>query len=50
MPRHKEAMKDAVSCDKPRGAAKQALRPGDLRMGQPAGGNTSASYAESIGV
>ena len=50
MPWHKEAMKDAVSCDKPRGAAKQALIPGDVRMGQPVGGNTSTSYAEFIGV
>jgi len=28
MPRQRKAMKDAVSCEKPRGAAKQALNRG----------------------
>ena len=35
MPWHWEAKKDVASCDKPRGAAKQALSPGDFRMGKP---------------
>ena len=34
MPWHREATKDAASCDKPRGAA-NTLRSVDLRMGQP---------------
>jgi len=34
MPRLLEAMKDAVSCDKPRGDA-HSLRSGGFRMGQP---------------
>ena len=50
MPRHKKAMKDVVSCDKLREAAKLALRPGDFRMGQPAGGNAPASCTEYIGA
>ena len=36
MPWLSEAMKDAISCEKPRGAA-NTLRSVDLRMGQPAG-------------
>ena len=38
MPRHEEAMKDVVSCEKPRVGAND-LRPGDIRMGQPVTGN-----------
>jgi hypothetical protein len=34
MPWHKQAMKDVVSCDKPRGDA-NSLRSGDFRMGKP---------------
>ena len=41
-------MKDAVSCDKPRGAASR-LRSGDFRMGKPTGINLSVSSAEFIG-
>ena len=36
MPWHKEAMKDVISCDKPRGGA-NTLRSVDLRMGKPGG-------------
>ena len=36
MPRLQKAMKDVVSCEKPRRAANR-LRPGDVRMGQPGG-------------
>jgi hypothetical protein len=50
MPWHEEAMKDAVSCDKPRGAAKQVLLPGDVRMGQPDGVHTPSLQAEYIGL
>ena len=39
MPWRQEAMKDVVSCDKPRGAAKQALIRGFLN-----GGTRSASW------
>ena len=34
MPWHQEPMKDAISCDKLRGAANE-LRSGDFRMGKP---------------
>ena len=34
MPRHMEAMKDVISCDKPRVGANN-LRTGDFRMGKP---------------
>ena len=34
MPRLSEAMKDVISCDKPRGSA-NATRSVDFRMGQP---------------
>ena len=34
MPRHTQAMKDVLSCEKPRGGAKD-LRSVDVRMGQP---------------
>ena len=49
MPWHKEATKDVASCDKPRGAAKQALLPVDFRMGQPGGSHRPSSAAEYIG-
>ena len=48
MPWCQEAMKDVVSCDKPRGAAKQALirgfPNGETRLSKP-----QASLAEYIG-
>ncbi len=34
MPWHQEPMKDAISCEKLRGAANE-LRSGDIRMGKP---------------
>ena len=49
MPWHEEAMKDVVNCDKPRGVVKQALLPGDFRMGQPGGFHSPSSAAEFIG-
>ena len=48
MPWHKKAMKDVVSCDKPRVGANN-LRPVDLRMGQPNPGNAGLLPAEYIG-
>ena len=48
MPWHKKAMKDVVSCDKPRGDANNC-RSGDFRMGQPFRRNGRKSSAESIG-
>ena len=48
MPRHMEAMKDVVSCDKLRVGANN-LRPGDLRMGQPVSSNVETLPAEYIG-
>ncbi len=48
MPRCQKAMKDVVSCDKPRGAANR-LRSGDFRMGQPAASNVAVSMPEHIG-
>ena len=38
MPRHWKAMKDVVTCDKPRIDGSN-LRPGDFRMGQPNASN-----------
>ena len=46
MPWRTKAMKDVVSCDKPRGAASR-LRSGDFRMGQPRTGNAVRSVSES---
>ena len=40
-------MKDAASCDKPRGGA-NGLRSGDLRMGEPSRGNALLPGAEHI--
>lgn len=48
MPWHKKAMKDVVSCDKPRIGANN-LRSGDFRMGQPVRRNGRTPAAEYIG-
>ncbi len=48
MPWHKKAMKDVVSCDKPRGDANN-LRSEDLRMGKPFRRHGRKSPAEYIG-
>ena len=48
MPWHEKAMKDVVSCDKPRIGANN-LRPEDFRMGKPDPGNAGSLPAESIG-
>ena len=48
MPWLSEAMKDVISCDKPRLAA-NTLLPGDFRMGQPSAGNTALLLPEYIG-
>jgi hypothetical protein len=48
MPRHVKAMKDVVSCDKPRIGANN-LRPEDFRMGKPGTGNAVSSLPEYIG-
>ena len=48
MPWHEKAMKDVVSCDKPRIGANNH-RPGDLRMGKPGTGNAVSSLPEYIG-
>ena len=48
MPWHEKAMKDVVSCDKPRVGANN-LKPGDFRMGQPDTGNAVSLLAEYIG-
>jgi len=45
MPWHEEAMKDVVSCDKPRVGANN-LKPGDFRMGQPISSNVEILPAE----
>ena len=41
-------MKDAASCDKPRGAA-NTLRSEDFRMGKPGGGHAPSRRSEYIG-
>ena len=41
-------MKDAASCDKPRGAASRR-RSGDFRMGKPDAGQAASSVAEFMG-
>ncbi len=48
MPWHEKAMKDVVSCDKPRVGANN-LRLGDFRMGQPSASYVAELPAESIG-
>ena len=47
MPWHGKAMKDVVSCDKPRVGANN-LRSGDFRMGQPSAGNAALPLSEFI--
>ena len=47
MPWYMEAMKDVISCDKPRVGANN-LRSGDFRMGQPDVGNAASSLGELI--
>ena len=49
MPWHQKAMKDVVTCDKPRKDG-NGLRPGDLLMGQPVPGNAGTLHTESIGM
>jgi hypothetical protein len=49
MPWHKQAMKDVVTCDKPRIGGSN-LRPGDLRMEQSTSRNGLVLYAEYIGI
>ena len=49
MPRHTEAMKDVVSCDKLRRGANN-LRSADFRMGKPGRGHARSSYDEYIVV
>ncbi len=44
MPWHREAMKDVISCEKPRVGAND-LRSVDIRMGQPGPGNVGSSGA-----
>ena len=48
MPWRWEPMKDAVSCEKPRGAANRP-RSGDIRMGKPTAGNAAVCASEHIG-
>ena len=48
MPRHVKAMKDVVSCDKPREGANNR-KSEDFRMGQPISGNTGILPPEKIG-
>ena len=43
-----EAMKDVISCDKPRGGANN-LRSEDFRMGQPVSGYAETLPVEHIG-
>ena len=47
MPWHKKAMKDVVSCDKPRVGANNR-QSGDFRMGQPSTGHAVLSPGEYI--
>ena len=49
MPWRKQAMKDVVSCDKPRGDANN-LRSGDFRMGKPKPCEHGLSYRKYIAV
>jgi hypothetical protein len=48
MPRHDQAMKDVVSCEKLRVGASDR-RPGGIRMGQPGAGNAASLSLEHIG-
>ena len=47
MPWYMEAMKDVISCDKPRGGANN-LRSEDFRMGQPVSGYAGTLPVEHI--
>ncbi len=49
MPWHGQAMKDVISCDKPRGAANK-LSSVDFRMGQPGIWKRCHPLAEHIGL
>jgi hypothetical protein len=49
MPRHQEAMKDAATCEKPRGVGSE-LRSVDIRMGKPGRRHGLSAYTEYIGV
>ena len=49
MPWHEQAMKDVISCDKPRGAANK-LGSADFRMGQPGTEKQCHPLAEHIGL
>ena len=48
MPWYMEAMKDVISCDKPREGANN-LRSEDFRMGQPVSGYAETLPVEHIG-
>ena len=48
MPRHKEAKKDVVSCEKSRRGAHDC-RPVNFRMGQPGPGNAGSSLSNQGG-
>ena len=48
MPWHMKAMKDVVSCEKPREGA-NSLRSGDVRMGQPIPSHVGILPPELIG-
>ena len=48
MPWQLKAMKDVVTCDKPREVGKQTLLPGDFRMGEPT--LSRVSLTEYIGA
>ena len=49
MPKHQMAKKDVANCEKPRRAVSE-LRPGDIRMGQPAGLKIQHLVREANGV
>ena len=49
MPWRQMPMKDVGGCEKPRGAADQALLPVDLRMGKPGWGHAQSPRPELIG-
>ncbi len=49
MPRHREARKDVVSCEKPGGGARIQRSP-DVRMGQPGRERSRSFRAEFIGA
>ena len=49
MPWHRKPMKDAASCDNPRGGA-LTLRSAGLRMGEPERGHARSPVPERIGA